>query len=144
MATFTDIHPFSPKFRSARTTCAPCESAGASTGNTQHTCAGPTECARPHVHPPPAQHPTHNAAAHTTTYSSVAAVINSYRSLLARSSASFYRQSVSCCEKSDFTIFCKNKTLFTFTVLNSTSQTFTVPPPYALSVGDVGDAGEIQ
>ena len=46
--------------------------------NTQHTCAGPTECARPHVHPPPAQHPTHSAAAHTTTYSSVAAVINSY------------------------------------------------------------------
>ena len=87
MATFTDILPFPPKFRSARTTCAPCESAGASTGNTQHTCAGPTECARPHVHPPPAQHPTHNAAAHTTTYSSVVQQ-SSTATALARSSAS--------------------------------------------------------
>ena len=65
MATFTDIPPnFAQRALRARRA----RSAGASTGNTQHTCAGPTECARPHVHPPPAQHPTHNTAAHTTTY----------------------------------------------------------------------------
>ena len=70
--------PFPPNFAQRALRARHARSAGASTGNTQHTCAGPTECARPHVHPPPAQHPTHNAAAHTTTYSSVAAVINSY------------------------------------------------------------------
>ena len=70
--------PFPPNFAQRALRARRARSAGASTGNTQHTCAGPTECARPHVHPPPAQHPTHNAAAHTTAYSSVAAVINSY------------------------------------------------------------------
>ena len=73
--------PFPPNFAQralyVRAVRDPREQAQA-TGNTHDACAGPTECARPHVHPPPAQHPTHNAAAHTTTYSSVAAVINSY------------------------------------------------------------------
>ena len=79
MATFTDIHPFPPKFCSARTTCAPCEIRGSK--HREHT----THMCRPHRVRTSTRAPTTRTAPHTQRCSphdhlqlSRAAVINSY------------------------------------------------------------------
>ena len=113
----------SPKFCSARTTCAPCEMQGSK--HREHT----THMCRPHrvrtfTCAPTTRTATHTTlhAAHTTTYSSAR---SSHQQLQPEQAVFFHRISAN----HTFTVLKCTLCHHTFTILNQKPSTFTVPPP---------------